>query len=130
MKYIHELPAIRAGLDHLVKKDPVFRKLDIDLDNFLWPYIRPGLGALVRVVIGQQVSVKAAASLWQRFEGHVGKTIPAEKILALSPEEHRALGLSRQKSAYINGLAQAVLEKTLDLRALEKLDDEAVTAAI
>lgn len=128
-KFLHEIPAIRDGLDHLLTHDKVFKRHKIKLEEFAWPYMRPGFPGLVRIVIGQQLSTKAAASLWRRFQDEVG-TITPEKILKLSPVQLRALGLSRQKAAYITGLAQAVSDKTLKIKSLEKLDDVGVHDAI
>ncbi|HTK84083.1 MAG TPA: DNA-3-methyladenine glycosylase 2 family protein [Patescibacteria group bacterium] len=129
MKYIHELPSVREGLDHLVVKDPFFKKSKIDIQNFVWPYMGPGLPGLVRIVIGQQVSTAAAATMWARFQEKVPQVTP-QAILKLTPEDMKALGLSRQKSAYISGLAQAVAAKTFDFDKLTQLEDDAISEAI
>lgn len=127
--YLHQMPRIRGDLDYLLRNDPVFRKQDIDPGQFTWPYMGPDFAGLVRIVIGQQVSTKAADSLWARFSAAVPDVTP-EKIARLSPDEMRALGLSRQKSSYIHGLCEAVRSGVFDLPALEKKDDAAVYEAI
>ncbi len=93
-------------LDFLLKNDPVFNKSGIDIGAFTWPYMGPGFPGLVRIVIGQQVSTSAAASMWQKFQVGVGDITP-QAVMKLNEEQMRAFGLSRQKIAYITLLAQA-----------------------
>jgi DNA-3-methyladenine glycosylase II len=85
-------------------------------------------GALVRSITGQQLSVKAAASIWrrllERFDGH---TPTPEQILADDPEELRAAcGFSRAKVAYLRSLAEHVLSGELALDRLDELGDDEV----
>jgi DNA-3-methyladenine glycosylase II len=129
MKYVHELPSVRTGLDFLLKNDPVFSKSGIDLNSFVWPYMGPGFPGLVRIVIGQQVSTAAAASMWQKFQTGVGDVTP-RAIMALSEEQMKAFGLSRQKISYITLLAKATADRSLKLDGFGNMDDAAVTAAI
>jgi DNA-3-methyladenine glycosylase II len=82
-------------------------------------------GALVRSITGQQLSVKAAASIWgrllERFGGH---TPTPEQILADDPEELRvACGFSRAKVAYLRSLAEHVLSGEIELDRLDELPD-------
>lgn len=129
MTYLHELPHIRAGLDHLLQKDRVFKKLSITPDHLMWRYTAPGYESLVRIVIGQQVSTKAAASIWEKFHAQVKQVTPA-RVLKMPDEELRALGLSGQKVKYIRGLSQAIKDKSFDPHALEHLPDAAVYESI
>lgn len=88
-----------------------------------------GFGTLARIVIGQQVSVAAAASIARRVEEALGGTMTAQAIETAADELLRAAGLSRQKVGYLRALAHAVTAGTLDVEALPKLSDpEAVTA--
>ena len=128
-KFLHDMPEIRASLDHLLTHDKVFKKRNISLDDFPWSYRPPDFAGLVRIVLGQQVSVKAAASMEKKLQKEFGKLTP-EKILARSADELRALGLTRQKTAYIIGLAQAIVDKRFTTRALHKLTDLEVHDAI
>jgi len=131
MKYLHEIPHIREGLDHLLLNDRVFKKLDIAPEHLAWRYTAPGYDSLVRIVIGQQVSTKAAQSIWERFRKEFGTVTPA-KVLKRSEDDLRALGLSGQKVRYIRGLSEAVQSKAFNPHALENLSDadvyETVTA--
>lgn len=129
MTYLHELPHIREGLDHLLRKDRVFKKFDIAPDSLMWRYTAPGYESFVRIVIGQQVSTKAAASIWEKFQKEL-KTVTPARVLAMHDDDLRALGLSGQKVKYIRGLSEAVQSKAFDPKALEKLPDEDVYEAI
>lgn len=129
IEYLHQHPAIYAGLDHLLTKDPVFKKLKKRPEDFLRSYSGPGFPELVRIVLGQQVSTAAARSVWLRMEEHF-KIVEPKKILKLDDDALRAFGLSGQKVKYIRGLSEAVQEKTFDPHALEHMEDEGVYAAI
>ena len=116
---------------HLHRADPVIARL---IDEFGGPLPnernsrgRPPdvYGALVRSITGQQLSVKAAASIYgrlvARFDGH---TPTPEQILADDPEELRAAcGFSRAKVAYLRSLAEHVLSGELEIDRLTELDD-------
>lgn len=95
------------------------------------PRIRPrGAATLMRAIIGQQVSVKASESIWNKFEAAAGGDAnDLARISALSPEDLRAAGLSGQKASYVHALAHAVLSGALDFEALPA-DDEAAIAAL
>ena len=127
--YLHEIPHIREGIDHLLLNDRVFKKLEITAEQLLWRYTPPGYDAFVRIVIGQQVSTKAAQSIWERFEKEF-KTVTPAKVLRRHDDELRALGLSGQKVKYIRGLSEAVHDKSFDPHALEHLNDDEVYQAI
>lgn len=130
-QYLCNVPRIYDGLDHLLKTDPVFGALGISPGAIRRDYIGPGFPGLVRIVIGQQVSVQAADSLWRRFEEAVPSLTPGS-VLILGPDDMRRCGLSHQKARYIRGLAAAVREKRFDPQALAHMSDaqvyEAVTA--
>lgn len=85
-------------------------------------------GALVRTITGQQLSVKAASSIYARLEGFFGGHCPGpEELLAADPEEMRAAaGLSRAKVAYLRSLAEHVVDSELELERLDDLPEERV----
>jgi DNA-3-methyladenine glycosylase II len=89
-------------------------------------------GALVRAIVGQQLSVLAARAIYGRLtERFGGRTPTALEILADDPDELRAAaGLSRAKVAYLRSLAEHVQSGELELERLSELDDEAVTAEL
>src|SRR3954451_21939913 len=80
-------------------------------------------GALVRSITGQQLSVKAARSIWNRLIDRFGGQTPTpEQILADDPDELRqACGFSRAKTAYLRSLAEHVQAGKLELDRLAEL---------
>jgi len=89
-------------------------------------------GALVRAIVGQQLSTKAARSIYLRLtERFDGRTPTPEQVLADEPEALRAAaGLSRAKVGYLRSLAEHVISGELELERLDELDDETVIAEL
>jgi len=86
----------------------------------------PGATTLLRTIVGQQVSVAAARSMWTKLEAAFGSPPALEKLLGASDEEMRAAGMSRQKAGYIRSLAQLVLSGELALDALPEDNEDAI----
>jgi DNA-3-methyladenine glycosylase II len=86
--------------------------------------------SLARIVMGQQLSVKAAATIAQRVDQAVGGALEPTTLLATAPDQLRAAGLSRQKISYLQSLAEAVISGDLPVETLPELADEEVEAAI
>ncbi len=87
--------------------------------------------ALIRAIVSQQLSTKAAETISGRLEGLFGGRAPsAAEIAALPVEQLRAVGLSGQKTAYLKDLSQRVLDGSLDLDTLGHLSDDEVIAAL
>jgi DNA-3-methyladenine glycosylase II len=89
-------------------------------------------GALVRSIVGQQLSTKAARAIYARLSDRFGGRTPTpQEVLADDPEELRAAaGLSRAKVSYLRSLAEHVLEGSLELERLDELPDEEVIAEL
>jgi len=88
-------------------------------------------GALLRSIVGQQVSTKAARAIYNRvLDLFGGKTPSPERLLAVSEGELRGAGLSGRKVEYVRDLAQHVLDGELELDRLGDLDDEKVIEEI
>ena len=88
-------------------------------------------GALVRTIVGQQLSTKAARSIYNRLAGLFGDRPPTpEDIIAADEEALRAAGLSRPKISYLRDLARRVIDGELDLDAFHDLPDEEVVRRI
>ena len=81
---------------------------------------------MLRTIVGQQVSVAAARSMWAKLEAAFGSPPDLQQLLAASDEELRAAGMSRQKSGYIRSLAELVISGELDLDRLPEDDEEAI----
>ena len=102
----------------------------MDFNEWLKPHQDKGgsyFQALTREIIGQQLSGKAAKTIFGRFMELFGGTEPEPKfVLALSDDQLRGVGLSRSKANYIKNIAQAVLDETLDLKNIGNLPDSRV----
>jgi len=86
----------------------------------------PGTHTLLRTIVGQQVSVAAARSMWSKLEAAFGSPPDLKLLLAASDEDFRAAGMSRQKSSYIRSLAELVISAELDLGDLPRENEEAI----
>ena len=89
-------------------------------------------GALVRSIVGQQLSTKAARAIYGRLTDRFGGRAPTpEEVLADDPEELRAAaGLSRAKVSFLRSLAEHALDGSLELDRLERLPDDEVIAKL
>lgn len=88
-------------------------------------------GALLRAIVGQQLSTKAARTIYGRVLDLFGGTTPSPgQLLEVSEAELRACGLSGRKTEYVRDLARHVLGGELELDRLEELGDEEVIAEI
>jgi len=83
-----------------------------------------GFEPLARIVVGQQVSTKAAESIAEKLRLTLGGAISAEAVLSTETDTLRSAGLSGQKASYIQTLAEAVATNKLDLDALPRLNNE------
>ena len=119
---------LKASLDALGKVEPAFRKA-IRKVGYPPPRLRdPGYETMLRAIVGQQVSIKAAAAILARVETATGGIQDPANIVRTSDEDLRAAGLSRQKILYVKSLAEEVLEGRLDFHALPADDEEAIAA--
>jgi DNA-3-methyladenine glycosylase II len=93
---------------------------------------RDHYGALVRSIVGQQLSTKAARAIYGRLtERFGGRTPTPEEVLADDPEELKAAaGLSRAKVQFLRSLAEHVLNGSLELHRMGRLSDEDVIAEL
>jgi len=110
---------------HLSKKDRVLRKLIKTFPDAELNTRGDAFQTLARSIIGQQISVRAAQSVWERFAACAGEMTPA-RVAALTPESLRACGLSGQKVLYVKDLARHFEEGLVKPRRWTRLDDEAV----
>jgi len=87
-------------------------------------------GTLARVIVGQQISARAAAAIFARLRELMGADAPAEAVARASDEELRGVGLSRNKLASLRDLAERTLDGRLELDRLDELPDEEVAAQL
>lgn len=118
----------KDAIGHFKKSDPILYKasLKIEVQEISLPvdyFLR-----LTRTIIGQQLSVKAASTIFSRFEKLFldGKISP-EKILQINKDKMRKCGISYPKISYLKDLSQKVINNDLDLNKINDLDNETVT---
>ena len=121
---------LRGSLDAIAAIEPGFVAA---LARVGYPEPRqrePGYETLLRTIVGQQVSVAAAAAVWRKLEADLGAGCAPDALLARDHDALRACGLSRQKQGYARSLAEMVLSGALDLNALPADDEEAIAQLI
>lgn len=114
---------------HLMKRDRAMRRLvpqfgAAHLESRGDPFV-----TLARSVVGQQISVKAAQSVWDRVAGQVRRVTPGN-VLKQSTEDMRACGLSARKVEYLRDLAQHFADKKVHVKAWAEMDDEAIISEL
>ncbi|RDE05835.1 DNA-3-methyladenine glycosylase family protein [Sphingomonas aracearum] len=121
---------LRAALEALAAIEPGFAA-GLERAGFPEPRIRePGYATLLRTIVGQQVSVAAAAAVWRKLEQVVGSPHDPEAIARATDEQLREAGLSRQKAGYARSLAEEVTSGRLALQHLPGDDEEAIAALV
>jgi DNA-3-methyladenine glycosylase II len=124
---VRTVDSINAAVDELARREKAFAAV---LERHGRPEPRvsePEATTLLRTIVGQQVSVAAARSMWAKLEAAYGSPPDLRKILKASDEDLRLAGLSRQKAGYARSLAELVLTGELDLDGLPGDDEEAIT---
>lgn len=117
---------IRSGLDAIVAQESGIARA-LERVGYPEPRIRArGYATLLRTIIGQQVSVAAASSMWNKLVTAIGQDVPPEAILAADFDTLRACGLSRQKQGYARSLCELVMAEQIDFDALPVDDEDAI----
>ncbi|HKX85730.1 MAG TPA: hypothetical protein VJL37_03595 [Flavobacterium sp.] len=121
---------MQKAFQYLAEKDTIFRQI---IDTYGLPEIIPsrpeGFETLVLLILEQQVSIDSAKATFLRMRDGVSVIEPMT-LVHLTEEEFRAFGVSRQKAKYIKCLAEAVLEKTIDLASLSSKTSDEVRAEL
>ena len=121
----------RAAVRHLRRVDPVLARVIEIVGPCRLESRREGthFQALVRSIVFQQLSGKAASTILSRFNALYPDNTPTpDAVLATSDAELRAVGLSRQKIAYMRDLSSKVMSGALPLDAVESMDDDDLIA--
>ena len=119
---------LKSCLDAIAAIEPAMQRA-IDRAGYPPPRLRDrGYGTLLRTIVGQQVSVAAAQSIWRKLEEGLGNLDDPATLAAVSIEDMRPFGLSRQKASYAHSLAEQVTTGQLDLNRLPADDEEAIAA--
>tara|TARA_B100001123_G_C15046281_1_gene921677 strand:+ start:156 stop:782 length:627 start_codon:yes stop_codon:yes gene_type:complete len=107
----------------LSKRDPILRKIIKKYDKgFLTTRNNPFF-SLCRTIVGQQISTKAAESIWFKFEKKCRKKIKPNTLLKISFRDLKNVGLSRQKVSYLKNIAKAFKNKSFDVKVVKKMND-------
>ena len=108
----------------LSKRDPVLRKVIKKFNKGFLTTRKDPFFSLCRTIVGQQISTKAADSIWLKFEKKCKKKIIPKNVLYLSSSTLRSAGLSRQKISYLKNIAKSFKNKSFNIRDLKKMNDE------
>jgi len=114
---------------HLVKRDRVMKKLIPQYGGACLQSRGDAFVTLARSIVGQQISVKAAQSVWDRFERLPRKLTPAH-VLKLKVDDMRAAGLSARKVEYLVDLALHFANDQVHVKGWAAMDDEAIIAEL
>ena len=114
---------------HLARRDRVMKKLIPQFGEARLQSRGDAFTTLARSIVGQQISVKAAQSVWERFAGLLpspSTRLPPQSVLALDPETMRGAGLSLRKVEYLLDLARHFADSSVHVRRWQQMDDEAI----
>lgn len=122
---------IRAAQRHLRRADPVLADVIRSVGPFSIRLEKNRFQALVRSIIAQQISGKAARSIWNRLQESIRpRRLTADVIAAIPIDELRSLGLSPQKASYVHDLAAKVSGGTVRLHRAQRMSDDEVIAEL
>jgi len=121
---------MQQAVEYLMKADPVLAAIIEKVGPCQLRCRQPTFETLARSITFQQLSGKAAGTIFERLRKAVGRRFTAAAFLRLSEEELRACGLSRQKMASLKDLAQHVASRRIRFQQLRELDDEEITALL
>lgn len=114
---------------HLTRRDRVMKKLIPQFGEARLESRGDAFTTLARSIVGQQIQVKTAQSVWQKFARLVdgpSHRLQASSVLALDPQAMRATGLSIRKVEYLKDLASHFASGAVHVRQWQRMDDEAI----
>jgi DNA-3-methyladenine glycosylase II len=114
---------------HLARRDRVMRKLIPRFGEGRLLSRGDAFTTLARSIVGQQISVKAAQAVWDRFAALVSapaSKVPPQNVLDLAVDDMRQAGLSARKVEYLRDLARHFADNTVHVRRWQQMDDEAI----
>lgn len=107
---------MKQAIDFLTKKDKIFKTIKEVYGIPTIPFRPQGFETLVLLILEQQVSIDSAKATFNKLKVQIENLIPL-KVLLFSDENFRSCGVSRQKTKYIKCLAEAIIEKSIDLES-------------
>jgi DNA-3-methyladenine glycosylase II len=121
---------MKKAIDYLTKSDVILAAIIARVGPCKMTYRDPSFEMLARAIVFQQLSTKAATTIYGRLEVAAGGQLTPEAIQNLGVGEMRRAGLSRQKLGYIRDLAEHALSGKVDFAKLPDMSDEEVIAAL
>ena len=107
----------------LCKRDPVIRKIIKKYKKGFLATRNNPFFSLCRTIVGQQVSVASADSIWSKFAKKCKKKIKPKIVLKISTRVLKSAGLSRQKISYLKIVSKAFEKKSFNVREIKKMND-------
>jgi DNA-3-methyladenine glycosylase II len=120
---------LKTALAHLASADGDFAQSLAEIGPPPPRSVEPGFAGLLRMIMGQQLSVASARAIWGRLEARLVEPTPG-RLLRLTDHDMAKIGLSRQKMRFARALAEAIKRRALDLEALEEMEDAEALAAL
>lgn len=114
-----------AAKEHLTTNDNILSEIISNYKGETLILHDNAFYTLVRSIIGQQISVKAAASVWNRLQTKIGSPTP-QTVISTDEETLRACGLSARKVRYLHGLAEHFIENDTHIKNWANLSDEEI----
>lgn len=121
---------MRSAILHLRSADPILAQIIERVGPYRLISREPSFETLARSITFQQLSGKAAGTIFGRLKKATGRRFTASAFLKLTPEELRGCGLSRQKIASLTDLAERVVRREINFRSLVELEDEQILALL
>jgi DNA-3-methyladenine glycosylase II len=121
---------MKKAVDHLKKSDVILASIIARVGPCKMAYREPSFEMLARAIVFQQLSTKAATTIYGRLEQAAGGALTPESIQNLAVSEMRRAGLSRQKLGYIRDLAEHALSGKVDFALLPAMSDEEVIESL
>ena len=116
---------MQQAIDFLIANDPILQTIVNDCGLPIIPSRPQGFQTLVLLILEQQVSINSAKATFIRLQSQVENFVP-ENLVVLTDEQFRTCGVSRQKTKYIKCLAEAILEKSINLESLSSKSPDIV----
>jgi DNA-3-methyladenine glycosylase II len=118
---------MRKAINHLTKSDPVMRAIIERVGPCRMEFGEPTFHSLAEAIVYQQLNGKAAVTIFKRLaDAAGGNPVTPEGVLRMTEQQMRAVGLSKQKSAYLRDLAEKTKAGLLEFERLSDLPDDEV----
>ena len=117
---------MKKALNHIAAADPVMERIIRSVGPYKIEYHEPVFETLVRSIVFQQLSGKAAGTIYSRVKAAMPRGVTPRTVLRFTPEQLRGFGLSQQKAAYVLDLADKTVRRQVRFERLSECDDAQV----